>query len=142
MQRPVIGRQQLTLRLETSVCRPELGGEEESSVCFGAARIDGVRVGGAGAGQYGIGVGCGYTVSAIANRGRIGREMLTQLTGVVDIALARVQDSQSRGREQRSCGDRVTHLDGSSIRVICVTNTIKCRHAHVFIYHDRHTFFC
>jgi hypothetical protein len=50
VQRPIVGRQQLTLRLEASVCRPELGGEEESSVRFGAARIDGVRVGGTGAG--------------------------------------------------------------------------------------------
>jgi hypothetical protein len=67
MQRPVVGRQQLTLRLKTGVCRPELGREEESSVCFGATRIDCVGVGGAGAGQDGVGVGCGYTVSAIAN---------------------------------------------------------------------------
>jgi hypothetical protein len=57
MQRPIIGRQQLTLGLETGVCRPELGREEESSVCFGAARIDRVGVGGAGAGQNGVRVG-------------------------------------------------------------------------------------
>jgi hypothetical protein len=89
----------LALRLEAGVCRPELGGEEEPSVCFGTARIDGIGVGGTGAGQDGVRVGCGYEVSAIANYSRIGREMLTQLTGVVDVALARVQNSQSRGRE-------------------------------------------
>lgn len=49
VQRPLIGRQQLTLSFEASVCRPELSREEESSVCFGAARVDDVGVGGAGA---------------------------------------------------------------------------------------------
>lgn len=71
MQCPVIGGEQLTLRLETSVCRPELGREEESSVCFGTARVDGVRVGGAGAGQNGVGVGCGGIALASADCCRI-----------------------------------------------------------------------
>jgi hypothetical protein len=71
MQRPVVGRQQLTLRLKTSVCRPELGREEESSVCLGTARVDGVGIGGAGAGQNGVRVGCEYTVLAIATPCRI-----------------------------------------------------------------------
>jgi hypothetical protein len=70
---PVIGRQQLTLRLKTGVCGPELGREEESSVCFGAARVDGVGVGGAGAGQDGVGVGCKYTALASAHCCRITR---------------------------------------------------------------------
>ncbi|KAH0281709.1 ribonuclease T2, partial [Aureobasidium melanogenum] len=59
VQRPLVGRQQLTLSFEASVCRPELSREEESSICFGAARVDGVGVGGAGAGQDGVVVGCG-----------------------------------------------------------------------------------
>jgi hypothetical protein len=71
MQRPVIGRQQLTLRLKTGVCRPELGREEESSVCFGAARVNGVGVGGAGAGQDGVGVCYQYTTLASAHCCRI-----------------------------------------------------------------------
>lgn len=50
MQRPLIGRQQLTLGLKASICVPELSREEESSICFGAARVDRVRVGGTGAG--------------------------------------------------------------------------------------------
>jgi hypothetical protein len=58
VQRPLIGRQQLTLGLEASVCVPELSREEESSVCFGAARINGVGVCGTGAGQDGVIVGC------------------------------------------------------------------------------------
>lgn len=58
MERPLIGRQQLTFGLKASVCVPELSREEESSVCFGAARVDGVGVGGAGAGQDGVVVGC------------------------------------------------------------------------------------
>ena len=72
MQCPVIGRKQLTLGLEASVCRPELGREEQSSVCFGATRIDGVRVGGAGARQNGVGVGCGGIALACADGCRIG----------------------------------------------------------------------
>lgn len=71
VQRPVVGRQQLTLRLETGVGRPELRREEQSSVCFGAARVDRVRVGGTGAGQNGVVVGCGHTISADAHSSSI-----------------------------------------------------------------------
>lgn len=64
MQRPLIGRQQLALGLKASVCVPELSREEESSVCFRAARVDGVRVGGTGAGQDSVVVGCAYSALA------------------------------------------------------------------------------
>jgi len=74
VQRPVIGGQQLTFGLETSVCRPELGGEEESSVGLSATRIDGTGVGGAGARQDGVGVGCEYTALAGPHCRRIGPE--------------------------------------------------------------------
>jgi len=71
VQRPVIGRQQLTLRLETSVGGPELCREEQSSVCFGATRVDSVWVGGARTRQDGVVVGCRHTASAIADHCRI-----------------------------------------------------------------------
>lgn len=79
VESPCVFGQELPFGLEARVCGPELSGEQEASVCFGAACVDGQRIGGGRAREYRWFYSGDRSVRA-ENKGPIGRQVFEALS--------------------------------------------------------------